>query len=151
MLEEQRHDVDKVNSINMNKPIHFILNSSNTKTIFSLFVTVIQKLVRLNLLQRTTPTEGISIQLAKLHQQIGEHYEVIMIMHIRIIYNSEKTQIFIMNNVIINSQFIGSQQTHLKRRLHRIELQGHQGEHGIKDQRERRSHLATSYGSIGLW
>ena len=46
-----------------------------------------------------------------------------------------------MNNLIINSQFIGSQQTHRKKRLHR-------GEHGIEDQRERRSHLATSYGPV---
>jgi hypothetical protein len=56
-----------------------------------------------------------------------------------------------MNNLIINSQFIGSQQTNRKRRLHRIELQEHQGEHGIEDQRERRIHLATSYGHVGLW
>ena len=59
------------------------------------------------------------------------------------------TQIFLMNNLIINSQFIGSQQTHRKRRFHRIELQEHQGEHGTEDQRERRSHLATSYGPVG--
>ena len=42
-------------------------------------------------------------------------------------------------------------QTHHKRRLHRIELQEHQGEHGIEDQGERRNHLATSYGPVGLW
>ena len=56
-----------------------------------------------------------------------------------------------MNNLIMNSQFIGSQQTHRERRLHRIELQEHRGEHGIEDQRERRSHLATSYGPVVLW
>ena len=56
-----------------------------------------------------------------------------------------------MNNLIINPQFIGSQQTHRKRRLHRIELQEDRGEHGIEDQRERRIHLATSYGPVGLW
>ena len=55
-----------------------------------------------------------------------------------------------MNNLIINPQFIGSQQTHRKRRLHRIELQEHRGEHGIEDQRVR-SHLATSYGPVGWW
>ena len=55
-----------------------------------------------------------------------------------------------MNIQIINPQFIGSQQTHRKRRLHRIELQD-RGEHGIEDQRERRSHLATSYGPVGMW
>ena len=57
-----------------------------------------------------------------------------------------------MNIQIINPQLIGSQQTHHKRRLHRIELEGHQGEHGIEHQRERRrSHLANSYGPVGLW
>ena len=51
--------------------------------------------------------------------------------------------------LIINPQFIRSRQTHRKRILHRIDLQEHQGEHGIENQRERRSHLATSYGPIG--
>ena len=50
-----------------------------------------------------------------------------------------------------NPQFIGSQQTHRKRRLHQIELQEHRAEHGIEDQIERRSHLATRYGPVGLW
>ena len=52
--------------------------------------------------------------------------------------------------MIINPQFIGSQQTHRNRRLHRIELQEDQGEHCIEDQIERRSHLATSYGPVGV-
>ena len=56
-----------------------------------------------------------------------------------------------MDNLIINSQFIGSQQTHRKKRLQQIELQEHQGEHFIEDQKERRSHLATAYGPVGLW
>ena len=56
-----------------------------------------------------------------------------------------------MNIQIINPQFIGSQQTQHKNILHRIELQEHQGEHCIEDQRERRSHLATIYGPVGLW
>ena len=56
-----------------------------------------------------------------------------------------------MNNLIINPQFIGSQWTHRKTRLHRIELQEDWGEHGIEDQREIRSHLATSCGPVGLW
>src|SRR6266536_3315584 len=49
--------------------------------------------------------------------------------------NSEKIQIIFVDNLIINPQFIGSQQTHRKRRLHRIELQEHRGEHCIEDQR----------------
>ena len=56
-----------------------------------------------------------------------------------------------MDNLIINSQFIRSQQTHRKEILHRIELHEHRGEHCIENQRERRSHLATSYGPVGLW
>ena len=65
--------------------------------------------------------------------------------------SSEKTQIICIDNLIINPQFIRSQQTHHKRRLHRIDLQEHRGEHCIEDQRERRSHLATSHGPVGLW
>ena len=56
-----------------------------------------------------------------------------------------------MDNLIINPQFIRSQQTQRKRILHHIELQEHRGEHGIEDHREKGSHLATSYGPIGLW
>ena len=41
-------------------------------------------------------------------------------------------------------------ETHRKKLLHRIDLQEHRGEHGIENQRER-SHLATSYGPVGLW
>ena len=64
--------------------------------------------------------------------------------------NLEKIQIIFIDKLIINPQFIESQQTHRKRRLHRIHLQEHRGEHGIENQRER-SHLATSYGLVGLW
>ena len=53
--------------------------------------------------------------------------------------------------MIINPQFIGSRQTHRKRVLHRIDLREHQGELCSENQRERRSHLATSYGLVGLW
>ena len=65
--------------------------------------------------------------------------------------NSEKIQIIFIDNLIINPQFIGSRQTHRKRVLHRIYLQEHRGEHGIENQRERRSHLANNYGHEGLW
>ena len=60
--------------------------------------------------------------------------------------NSEKIQIIFIDKLIINPQFIGSWQTHRKKVLHRIDLQ----EHGIENQRERRSHLATNYGLVGL-
>ena len=64
--------------------------------------------------------------------------------------NSEKIQITVMDKLIINPQFIESRQTHRKKVVHRIDLQEHR-EHGIENQRERRIHLATSYGPLGLW
>jgi len=56
---------------------------------------------------------------------------------------SAKTQIYIIDNLITNPQFIGS-------RLHRIDLHEDHGELCIEDPRERRSHLATNYGPVGL-
>ena len=56
-----------------------------------------------------------------------------------------------MHNLNIKTEFIGSRQTHRKRVLHWIDLHEDHEEHGIEDQRERRSHLATSYGPVGLW
>ena len=94
------------------------------------------------------PWQDKSTLLAKPNQWIGEEIRG---------YNnhaqkrSGKAQIIFMDNLIINSQFIGSQQTHCKQGLHRIELQEHRGEHCIEDQKERISHLATSYGTVGLW
>ena len=55
-------------------------------------------------------------------------------MHIK---NLERIQIIFIDKPIINPQFIGSRQTHRKRRLHRMDLQEHRGEHGIENQRER--------------
>ena len=52
--------------------------------------------------------------------------------------------------MIINPQFIRSQQTDHKIRLHQIDLQEYQEEHCIEDQGEIRCHLATSYGPEGL-
>ena len=63
---------------------------------------------------------------------------------------SAKTQIYIIDNLITNPQFIGSRQTHRQTRLHRIDLHEDHGELCIEDPRERRSHLATNYGPVGL-
>ena len=63
----------------------------------------------------------------------------------------EKIQMIFIDKLIINPQFLGSWQTHRKKVLHRIDLEEHRGEHGIENQREIRSHLATSYGPVGLW
>ena len=65
--------------------------------------------------------------------------------------NSEKIQIIFIDKLIINPQFIGSRQTHRKKLLHQIDLQEQRGEYGIENQIGRRSHLATSYGPLGLW
>ena len=64
---------------------------------------------------------------------------------------SEETQIIFIDNLIINPQFIGSRQTHRKRKFHRIDVYEDHGELCIEDPRERISHLATSYGPVGLW
>ena len=64
--------------------------------------------------------------------------------------NSEEIQIIFIDKLVINPQFIGSRQIHRKKVLHQIDLQEHRGEHGIENQRERRSHIATSYVSVGL-
>ena len=65
--------------------------------------------------------------------------------------NLEKIQIMFTDKLIINPQFIRSRQTHRKKVLHQIDLQEHQGEHGIENQSERGSHLATMYRPVGLW
>ena len=63
---------------------------------------------------------------------------------------SAKTRIYIIDNLITSPQFIGSRQTHRQRELHRIDLHEDHGELCIEDPRERRSHLATNYGPVGL-
>ena len=70
-------------------------------------------------------------------------------MHIRDQRNSNNFHGYKKIDLIINSKFIGSQQTHAKRvtsnrspRDHSIENQ--------KRERERGSHLATNYGPVGL-
>ena len=65
--------------------------------------------------------------------------------------NLEEIQIIFIDKLIINPQFIGSRQTQRKKLLHRIDLQEHQGELCIENQRERRSHLANNYWAEGLW
>ena len=50
-------------------------------------------------------------------------------------------------DLIINSKFIGSQQTHRKKEIHKIDLQ----ETIVwRIKRERGSHQATNYGPVGL-
>ena len=68
-------------------------------------------------------------------------------MHIR---DQKKTQITFMDkkiDLIINSKFIGSQQTHHKR----FTSNRYPRDHCIENQkRERGSHLGTNYGPVGL-
>ena len=65
--------------------------------------------------------------------------------------NLEKIQILCIDKVDHKPTIHRCQQTHRKRRLHRIHLHKRGGEHCIEDQRERRRHLATSYGLVVLW
>ena len=63
-------------------------------------------------------------------------------MHIR----DQETQITFMDkniDLVINSKFIGSQQTHRKKELHQIDLQ-ETIVLRVKRERERGSHLATN-------
>ena len=50
-------------------------------------------------------------------------------------------------DLIINSKFIGSQQTHSKKELHHMDLQVTVV---LRIKRERGSHLATNCGPVGL-
>src|SRR3989337_3991966 len=91
---------------------------------------------RLNPLQSTSPIarkinlvgQTKSIDQREIQSYLNHGYK-----------SSEKTQIIFIDNLIINLQFIGSQQTHRKRRLHRIDLQEHRGEHCIEDQKREKS------------
>ena len=65
-------------------------------------------------------------------------------MHIR---DQRRAIIFMDIDLIINSKFIGSQQTHRKKELHQIDLQE---TIVLRIKRERGSHLATNYGLVGL-
>ena len=69
---------------------------------------------------------------------------------IRGIVNRENFQIIFIDKLVINPIHQISEKHH-KKLLHLIDLQEYQGEHGIGNQRERRSHLPTSYGPVGLW
>ena len=65
--------------------------------------------------------------------------------------NSEKIQIIFIDKLIINPQFIRSWQTHHKKVLHPIYLKNIEENMVLRiKERERRNHLATSYGPIGL-
>ena len=94
---------------------------------------------RLNPKLSTSPIARITNLVGQTKPIIQREIQRYQTMH-------EKIQIIFIDNLIVNSQFIGSRQTHRKTILHRIELQEHQGEHCIEDDRERRTHLSTSYG-----
>ena len=127
------------------KPHLFILDGNNTIRVGSPFVTRIEhrkiepKSKQLSHCKKNQSSWPNQTNSSKRIAKISNHaYK-----------NPEKIQIIFIDKLIINPQFIGSRQTHRKRVLHRIDLQEHQGEHGIENQRERRSHLDTSYGPIG--
>ena len=64
--------------------------------------------------------------------------------------NSDKNQILFIDKLDHKPTIHRSQQTHRKRRLHRIDLHERGGEHCIEIQKERRSHLANNYRPEGL-
>ena len=68
-------------------------------------------------------------------------------MHIRDQRNSNNIHGYKNIDLIINSKFIRSQQTHHKKELHQIDLQE---TIVLRIKRERGSHLATNYGPVGL-
>ena len=131
----------------MNKPHLCTLNSNDTY-VSCPFLSLGLSITRSNPSQSTSPNarkinlvgQTKSIDQREIRSYNNHAYK-----------SSEKTQIIFIDNLIINSQFIRSQQTHRKNKLHRMELQEHRGEHCIEDQIERRSHLATNYGPVGLW
>ena len=96
----------------------------------------------------TSPIARIIDQVGQTKPTTQRELQGYEIMHIR---DQKETQIRFIDNMIINPQFIGSRQTHRKRRLHRIDLHEDHGELCMEDPRERRSHLVTSYGPVGLW
>ena len=131
----------------MMKTHHFILNGNNTIHVGSPSVTRIEhhkiepKAKHFSHCKKNQSSWPNQIDSSKGLAKISHHaYK-----------NSEEIQIIFIDKLITNPQFIGSRQTHRKKLLDRIDLQEHRGEHGIENQRERRSHLATSYGPVGLW
>ena len=70
-------------------------------------------------------------------------------MHIRDQRNSNNFHGYKKIDLIINSKFTGSQQTHRKKELHHMDLQ-ETIVLRIKTERERVSHLVTNYGPVGL-
>ena len=127
--------------------IFFILDGNNTICVVSLSVTGIEhhkiepKAKHFSHCKKNQSSWPNQIDSSKRLVNISNHaYK-----------NSEKNQIIFIDNLIINPQIIGSRQTHRKRILYQIDLQEHRGELCIENQRERRSHLANSYGPVGLW
>ena len=102
---------------------------------------------RLNPKLNTSPIARKTNLVGQTKPIVRRELQIYQIMHKRI---QRRFKIIFIDKLIINPQFIGSRQTHRKRRLHRIDLQGHEGEHGIENQRNRRRHLATIYGPVGL-
>ena len=152
MHGEWWHDVDKVNSSTMNKPHRFILNGGNTKMCLVPFchwdiehrqieptTTHPSHWRNINLVGQTISIDQRDLQSYDNHANKN---------HNRI---QRRFKSFIMNNLNINPQFIGSQQTHRTIGLHRIDQSEDAMIIVFKIIRERDFHLGTSYGPVGLW
>ena len=104
--------------------------------------------VRLNPSQSTSSHCKINRSSWPNKTQISEKKYQAIISHAY--KRSNKTQITFMDkniDLIINSKFIGSQQTHRKKELHHMDLQE---TIVLRIKRERASHWATNYRPVGL-
>ena len=132
----------------MMKTPSFFLDGNNTVHALLPLLSLGKDTARLNPKLSTSPMARKINLVGQTKPIIRRDLQRYQIMHITI---QRRTKYFSQINSIINPQFIISRQTHRKKVLHQIYLKEHRGEHGIENQRERRSHLATSYGPVGLW
>ena len=127
---------------------HLVILSSNDTYVSVPLLSLGSSAVRLNPLQNTSSHCKINRSSWPNKTQISEKKYKAIINHAY--KRSKKTQISFMDeniDLIINSKFIGSQQTHAKR----LTSYGSPRDHCIDNQeREGGSHLATNYRPIGL-
>ena len=137
---------DKLKQYDIN-PI-FLSSMATIQYVSVPFLSLGSSTARLNPKLSTSPIARKINLVGQTKPIIRRDLQRYQIMHIRI---QRRTKYCSQIILIINPQFIGSRQTHRKRRLHQKDLQEQRGEHGTENQRERRSHLTTSYGAVGLW
>ena len=127
---------------------HLAILSSNNTYVSVPLLSLGSSTIRSNPLQSTSSHCKINRSSWKNKTQISEKkYEAISDHAYK---RTKKTQITFMDrniDLIINSKFIGSQQTHRKKDLHHMDLQE---TIVLIIKRDRGSHIATNYGAVGL-